>query len=142
MRYLIHDSHSSFQRKMYIRLLVRFNPSHLTSCTPTKSNLPNTERGTLTYIHTYIHNIYINAYRQTAVEEPISCVHGCLKRVNPPKSRDMFLFMITVRIRKRYVRMPYTFIAGRTTLYYQRAEAKPHSNLSFTCQYCVLYMFQ
>jgi hypothetical protein len=34
--YLVHGSHSPFNRKVYIRLLVQ---CHLTSCTPTKSNL-------------------------------------------------------------------------------------------------------
>jgi hypothetical protein len=37
--YLIHDSHSPFHRKMHIHLLVHCHPPHLTSCSPTKSNL-------------------------------------------------------------------------------------------------------
>jgi hypothetical protein len=37
--YLIHDSHSAFHRKMYIRLLVKCHLPHLTSCALTKSSL-------------------------------------------------------------------------------------------------------
>jgi hypothetical protein len=51
--YLIHDSHSTFHRKMYINLLGSVSLlSHLTPSTPTKSNL------------------YFNIYFETVVSEP------------------------------------------------------------------------
>jgi hypothetical protein len=65
--YLIHDSQSPFHRKMYIRL------SHLTSITPTKSNL------------------YFEISSATALREPALYVHT--SNVPSTKSHTHFLLL-------------------------------------------------